>query len=179
MGKEAYSEDDGADVILETGSPDSLLVGLRGASLVGQDETGTDPHGGSPHHQSRGNGIAVEQTTGCNDLHGSAGQRALAALDQLGHGRDEDSGGDVTRVATTLTTLGTDDVDARIQGLGDVLGVADHVHDQDAGTVQLLDDGLGGDADGGDEEAGATADDDVDELAELALGVVVTKGRKC
>jgi hypothetical protein len=39
--------------------------------------------------------------------------------------------------------------------------------------VQLVDDSPGRDADGGDEELGAGLDDDVDELAQLALGVVV------
>jgi hypothetical protein len=55
-----------------------------------------------------------------------------------------------------------------------VLGVADHVHAEDAGTVELFDNGLGGNADGGDEKASLFLDDNVDELTELALGVVVT-----
>jgi hypothetical protein len=54
--------------------------------------------------------------------------------------------------------------------------VADHVHAEDAGTVELLDNGLGGNTDGGDEELGAALDDDVDELVELTLGVVVAVG---
>lgn len=51
--------------------------------------------------------------------------------------------------------------------------MADHVHDEDAGGVQAVDDGLGRDADGADEEAGAALDGDVDELVQLAVGVVV------
>jgi hypothetical protein len=47
----------------------------------------------------------------------------------------------------------------------------------DAGLVQLLDDGFGRDADGADKELRARVDDDVDELVELALGVVVAGGR--
>jgi len=55
--------------------------------------------------------------------------------------------------------------------------VADHVHVQDAGLVQPLDDVLGGHADGGDKELGAAVDDDGDELVELAFGVVVAVER--
>lgn len=172
----ATSEDNSTNVILEAGSADSLLVGNGGTSLLGQNEAGTDPDGGGTEHEGSGDGVTVEQTTGGDDLHGLAGQRALAALDQLGHGGDEDGGGDVTGVTATLTTLGADDIDADVEGLLDVLGVADHVHAEDAGTVELLDNGLGGDTDGGDEELGTALDDDIDELVELALGVVVAVG---
>jgi hypothetical protein len=51
--------------------------------------------------------------------------------------------------------------------------VSDHVHVDDAGGVELVDDGLGGHADCGDEELGAGLDDDVDELVQLALCVVI------
>jgi hypothetical protein len=40
--------------------------------------------------------------------------------------------------------------------------VADHVHVEDAGAVETVDDVLGRDADGGDEELGAGVDDDGD-----------------
>lgn len=169
----ATSEDNSTNVILEAGSADSLLVGNGGTSLLGQDEAGTDPNGGGTEHEGSGDGVTVVQTTSGDDLHGLAGQRALAALDQLGNGRDEDGGGDVTGVTATLTTLGADDIHADIEGLLDVLGVADHVHAEDAGTVELLDDSLRGNTDGGNEELSTALDDDIDELVELALGVVV------
>lgn len=142
-------------------------------SLFGQNEAGTDPDGGSAERQSSSERLAVEQTTSGNNLHRLAGQGALAALAQLGNGRDEDSCWDVAGVATALTTLGADDVGASIEGLLDVLGVADHVHVENAGGMELLDNGLGGDTDGADEQLGAALDDDVDEFIELALGVVV------
>lgn len=81
-------------------------------------------------------------------------------------------------MTTALTTLGADDINADIEGLLDVLGVADHVHAEDAGAVELLDDRLGGNTDSGDEELGAAVDDDVNELVELALGVVVAGGER-
>lgn len=49
----------------------------------------------------------------------------------------------------------------------------DHVHVEYAGRVELVDDSLGWYTDGGDEELGARFDDDVDELGQLALGVIV------
>jgi hypothetical protein len=39
--------------------------------------------------------------------------------------------------------------------------------------VELVDGPLGGNTDGADEELGTLLDDDVDELVELALGVVI------
>jgi len=51
--------------------------------------------------------------------------------------------------------------------------VPDHIHVEDTGFVEALDDVLGGDADGGDEETGAGVDDDGYELVEFAFGVVV------
>lgn len=148
----------------------------RSTSLVGQDEASTDPHGRGAEHQGGGNRVAVVQTTSSDDLHGLAGQRALVTLDQLGHSGNEDSGGDIAGVTTALTTLGADDINADVESLLDVLGVTDHVHANDAGAVELLDDSLGGNTDGGDEELGAALDDDVDELVKLALGVVVASG---
>lgn len=53
-----------------------------------------------------------------------------------------------------------------------MLRVADEVHIEYAIRVQLVDDVPGRNANGGDEQLGATGDDDVDELVEFALGVV-------
>ena len=144
-----------------------------GTGLIRQDEASTDPDSGGAEHKGSSNRVAVEKTTGRDDLHGLAGERALLALDQLGNGGDEDSGRDITGVTTALTTLGADNINANIKGLLDVLGVADHVHAEDAGTVELLDDSLGGNTDSGDEKASLFLDDNINELTELALGVVV------
>jgi len=95
------------------------------------------------------------------------------ALDEVDDGWDENGGWGVTGVASSLTTLGADQVDTESEALGDVLWVADHVHVEDAVGVELVDDGLWWDTDGRDEELGARLDDNVDELVELALGVIV------
>jgi hypothetical protein len=76
-------------------------------------------------------------------------------------------------VATALTTLSADDIDAEVKALLDVLNVPDHVHVDDAIGVELVDDGLGGHTDGGDEKLGALLDNNVHELVELTLCVVV------
>jgi len=51
--------------------------------------------------------------------------------------------------------------------------VSDHVHVYDSGLVEAVDDGFGWDADGRHEQLRTGFNDDVDEFAELALGVVV------
>lgn len=167
------SEDDGADVVVVTGGADGFLVGLGSASLVSQDEAGADPDGGGAHDEGSGEGLAVADTTGSDDLDGSASQGRLGLADSLDNGGDQDSGGGITSVATTLTALGADDVGTDVQALLDVLGVADHVHVEDTSLVQSLDDGLGGHTDGANEQLSAGLDDDVDQAIKLALGVVV------
>lgn len=72
----------------------------------------------------------------------------------------------------TLASLSTDDVYTDVEGLLDVFGVTDHVHDRDTGFVELIDDFFRGYADGGNEEFGFFFDDDLDEFGELAFGVV-------
>lgn len=146
---------------------------LRRTGLVRQHEPRADPHSTRTQHERGGERLPVEQAAGGDDLDVLAGHGALVALDHGHDGGDEDGGGHVAGVAAALAALRADDVDAGGKALLHVLGVPDHVHVEDAGAVELLDDGLGRHADGGDEEFGAGFDDDVDEVVELALGVVV------
>jgi hypothetical protein len=171
-----YSEDDGADVVLKASGTDSLLVSLGSTGLISQDEAGTNPDSGSAKHKRGSNGVTVVQTTGSDDLDGLASQRTLVALDQLGNSGNKNSGRNVASVATSLATLSTDDIDADLEALLDVLGVTDHVHGENTGTVQTIDDVLGGNADGGDEELRALLDDNIDKLVKLTLGVVIASG---
>jgi len=53
--------------------------------------------------------------------------------------------------------------------------VADHVHVEDAGFVEALDNMLWGNTDGGDEELGAAVDDDANEFVKFTFGIVVAK----
>lgn len=140
---------------------------------MGEDEACANPDGAGAEHESGSNGLAVENTAGGNDLDGTAGQRRLVALAGLDDRGDEDGGGNVAGVATALTALGADDVHAEREALGNVLGVADHVHVEDSVLVQAVNDVLGRHTDGRDEKLGALGNDDVNQLIELALGVIV------
>jgi hypothetical protein len=153
-------------------------VSLRGTSLVTEDEASSNPHGGSTEHESSSNRLAVEETTGSNNLHGLAGERALVALDQLGNGRDQDCGWDITSVATTLTTLGADNIGTKVEALLDVLGVSDHVHVEDAVLVKLLHDGARRNTDSADKQSGATFNNDINERIELSVGVIMAVKKK-
>lgn len=169
------SEDDCADVIVMAGSADSIFVALGGTGLIGENEACTDPDGAGTHHQRSSEELTVGNTTGSNNLDRSAGEGGFVLGALLDAGGDEDGGGDVTSVTTTLATLSADNIDADVDALLDVLHVADHVHVDDAGSVEAVYNGLGGDTDSRDEELGTGLDDDVDELVEFALGVVVTE----
>lgn len=76
-------------------------------------------------------------------------------------------------MATTLATLGADQIGTKVEALLDVLGVANHVHVEDAILVETVDDGLGWHTDGADEELRAGLDDDADQIVQLALCVIV------
>jgi hypothetical protein len=78
-------------------------------------------------------------------------------------------------VTTALTTLGANNVGAEFEALLDVLGVSDHVHVENAGLMELLDDVLWWDTDGTDKEFCSALDDDINKLVELSFGVVVAK----
>lgn len=172
----ATGEDNSTDVIVVTSSADGILVSLGSTSLISENEAGSNPDTAGTHHKSRGEELAVVNTPSGNDLHGASGDGGLVALASLDDCGNQNGGGNITGVATTLSTLGADDVDAEVKALLNVLDVADHVHVQDTGLLQLLDDMLGGDTDGRDEQLGTRLDDDVDELVELALGVIVAVG---
>ena len=146
---------------------------LGRSGLFAEHEPCPDPHGRGPVHERRGERLAVEDAAGGHGLDLLARERARAPLDHLHHGRDEDRGGHVARVAPTFAALRADHVHADVQALLHVLRVPDHVHVEDAGLVQPLHNRFRGHADGGDEEPGAAVDDDADELIQLALGVVV------
>ena len=60
-----------------------------------------------------------------------------------------------------------------------MLGVADHVHVEDAVFVEALDDVLGRHADGGDKELGSAIYYYGDEIVQFALGVIVAVEMEC
>lgn len=165
--------DDGADVVVMARCADSLLVSLGGTSLVSEDESGSDPDSASAHHERSSEELTVVDTTSSDDLNGAAGERRLVLLANIDNSGDEDGCGDIASVATTLTTLSANDIDAEVEALLDVLDVTDHVHVNNAIGVELVNDSLGGNTDGRDEELSALLDDNVDELVELTLGVIV------
>ena len=150
---------------------------LGRAGLVREDESGTNPDGAGAHHQGRSQHLAVVDAASRHDLNGLAGQGAGVALADVDDGRDQHRRGDITSVAATLAALGADDVAPQVEALLDVLGVPDHVHVDDAGLVEPVDDGLGGHTDSRNKQLSAGLDDDVDKLIELALGVVVAVAR--
>jgi hypothetical protein len=97
------------------------------------------------------------------------------SLHELGNGWDKHSGGDITSVTTTLTTLGGDNVDTKVKALLDVLGVSDHVHVEHAVLVKLLHDGARRNTDSADKQSGAAFNDDINELIELSVGVIMAE----
>ena len=119
---------------------------------------------------------AIVDSTGANDINRLASELRLLALADVDTGWDQNAGRDVAGVSSTLTGLGADKVATDVEGLLDVLGVANHVHDGDASLVQLVDGPNRGNTDSADEELGLLLNDDVEELWELALGVVVLSG---
>lgn len=170
-----YSKDDRPHGIIEPGCANSLLVRFRSTSFIGQDKAGSNPHSRCAEHQGGSDRLSAEQTTGSDDLHRLAGERALVTLDHLGHGRNQDCRWNIARVATTFAALSADNINANVQAFLDVLRVADHVHVQHACLMEFLYHGLGRDANSRDEKLRSALDDDVDQFVELALGVVVAR----
>ena len=177
--REGYtnSEDNSPNIIIEPRRPHSLLMRFRRPSLLRQHKPRPNPHSSRSKHQSSSHRLAIEQPTGRDNLDVLASEGALLALAHLGHGGDQDGGGDVAGVAAALAALGADHVRADVEAFLYVFRVPDHVHVEDASFVEALNDVSGGDADGTDEELGARVDDDGHEFVELAFGVVVAGER--
>jgi hypothetical protein len=162
LGGSAYGEDDGADVVVKARGADSLLVSLWRTGLVGKNESGTDPHGAGTEHKSSSDRLTVEETSSGHDLDVKAGEWGLLALAHLDDGWDQDGGWNISSVASSLTSLGTDDIASNVEALLDMLGVANHVHVENTGLVETLDDVLWWHTDGADEELGTAVDDNGD-----------------
>ena len=118
---------------------------------------------------------SVVDRAGTDHVDGLSGERRGATFDGIDARGDKDGSGCVASVASTFTGLGTDEVDADVQGLLDVLGVSDHVHDNDASLVQTFDDVHGRNTDCADEQARLLLDNDVDEFIKLTFLVVVLR----
>jgi hypothetical protein len=166
-------EDNCADVVIMASSSDGLLVSLWCTSLIGQDESGSDPDSASTEHKSSGDSLSIVDTTSGNDLNWFAGHRAGLAFAELDDSWDQNCCWDITGVSTSLTSLCADDVDTELEALLNVLRVANHVHVENTGLVQTVDDMLGGDTDSRDKEGGARLNDDAHKLIKFALCVVV------
>ena len=118
----------------------------------------------SAPHQVRCQPPTVVDRASTDDVDGLAIERRLVALDGV-HARGyQDTRGGVAGMSTALACLCTDEIGAGVDCFLDMLWVADHVHDGDAGFVELLDDCFGRDADGADEEGGFLVDDDVQQV---------------
>jgi hypothetical protein len=78
-------------------------------------------------------------------------------------------------VTASFAALGTDNVNPEVETLLDVLGVANHVHVEDAICVKLVNDGFRRNTDSRYEEFGARVNNDVHELIELAFRIVIAK----
>mmetsp|Transcript_35187 Transcript_35187/g.81681 ORF Transcript_35187/g.81681 Transcript_35187/m.81681 type:complete len:284 (-) Transcript_35187:354-1205(-) len=156
--------DEGADSRVDRGLHYKRLVQLVGAGLLGSHKARANPHGVGAQAQGHGHAAAIKDATGRNNPDWLAGESGSLAPAEVDHPRDENGGGDITGVAATLATLCADDVHARIKALLHVLGMADHVHDRDAGRVQLVHGEARGCADCCHEERSLVLDDDVYEL---------------
>jgi hypothetical protein len=91
-------------------------------------------------------------------------------------------------MTTTLSTLGTDDINTLSKGFFDMFGVSNHlsisydrsgeqrgayVHNEDPGFVELFNNLLGWNTDCTNEELGLLLNDDIDQFIEFTFCVIV------
>lgn len=171
----ATSEDDGADVVVKASGADGLLVSLGCTSLLSENEASSDPDGGRTKSESSGNSLSVVDTASGDDLDVLASHWGLLALAKLDNGWDENGGWGISGVSASLTALGADHINTEVEALLNVLWVPDHVHVKNTVCVELVDNRLWWDTDGGNEKLSTGLDNNIDELVELALGVIVAR----
>jgi len=146
------SINDRAGSTLKVSLKDQFLVDLGGTGLLGGDETCANPDGLSTVHQVGSQTTTIIDGTGGDNIDWATSQWALVALDGIDTGGDEYGSGNITGVSSTLASLGADNVNTLSKGLGDMLGVANHIHDEDASIVKLVNDLLGRNTDSADEK---------------------------
>ena len=151
-------------------------IRLPKSAYLRQHETCADPDGTGTKRQCGRQTLSVEDTSRSDDLHRLSCHGACLGLAQGFDCGDQYRCRYITSVSTTLAALCADEIRTESKALWHMLGVADHVHVEDAMLVQSVDDGLWRYTDSRDEKLSTTIDDNADELVELALGVVVAGG---
>jgi hypothetical protein len=122
--------------------------------------------------QIRSKTSSVEHRTCTNNINRLSRQRTLESLDSIHARRDKNGRGNFSRVSSALAALRTDEVYTDIKRFLDVLGMPDHVHDENTSLVEFVHCPFGWNANGAYEKFGLLVDDDVDEIRELSGGVV-------
>ena len=105
------------------------LVRARCARLLRRDEARAHPDGLRAVDEVRGQPAPVVYCARADDPYWLASERGGAALDRVDDGGDEDGRGDIARVAASFACLRADEVNANIECLFDVLGMADHLRE--------------------------------------------------
>lgn len=142
-------EDGRLDQALVRGLEDGLLVSAWCAGLARAHEPRAHPHGRGTVAQRRCEPPTVVNAARSDDLDLLARQWAVTAAHKVDYARDEDRRGHVARVAAGLAALRNQKVRPGVERLGDMLGMANDVGEQDPRAVQAIDDVAGRDADGG------------------------------
>lgn len=166
-------EDNSSNVVIMSSSSDCLLVCLWCSGLISQDETSANPDGAGTQHEGSSDGLSIVDTTSSNHLNGLTSHWASAALDKVHNRWDQNRRWNVTSVSTTLASLCADNVNTEVEALLNVLWVSDHVHVQNAGLVEALDNMFGRNSDGGDEKLSTRVDNNAGQLVELSLRIIV------
>lgn len=104
---------------------DGFFVCFWSTSFDRSDETGTDPNGLSTPSEVGSQTPTVVDGTGTNDVDGLSGERGFVSLASVNNGRDEDRSGHIAGVASTLTSLRANKINANSERFGDVFRVSD------------------------------------------------------
>jgi len=167
------SVDQGTLCVVESSRNNEVFVNFGCTSLLGGNKSSSNPDSlGSPR-QVGGQTSAVVDSSGSDDIDGSASEGALVALYCVDTCRDKDTCRGISSVTSTLASLCTDEVDTNCECFGDVLGVANHVHYGDASFVEGVNGLAVRDTDSTNKELGALFDDHFDEVRQLTLGVII------
>ena len=162
--------------VVEAARDHGALVRLAARRLRARHEPRPDPDPGRALHQRRRDGAPARDAARRDHerrLRPPAEHRGPVPRRHVRDGGDQHRPRHVAGVAAPLPALRAHHVDARVERLDGVLRVPHHVHDEDAGPVQLVDDPGGRHAHRADEQPRPARDRDVDQLAELAPRVVV------
>mmetsp|Transcript_133079 Transcript_133079/g.332192 ORF Transcript_133079/g.332192 Transcript_133079/m.332192 type:complete len:288 (+) Transcript_133079:268-1131(+) len=159
--------------VMSTRLDNVFLVPFGRSAFHRRHKSCAHPHGISSKRERHGQTSAIIDATGGNHWHRLTCQRRHPTLAQINNHWNQNARCHFPCMATALTSLCTNNVNAGCKCLLNMVWRSNHVHDRNASCMQLVDHVFWGHAHCTHEELCAHLNGDVNQLGQVALCVII------